>query len=143
MPEIGQARSFSGCLPVEAGIVVDPLGVDFFAARLDAKIGALAVFGIKAAGVGLNPTAATYVFFVSRPWTPADQTQAEDRAYRIGQNLLVEVYIPIVPDTIDEQIRALLLNKKKITDDVLIGALEAEQRRSEDLASRAQCFANV
>ncbi|EGQ61097.1 SNF2-related helicase, partial [Acidithiobacillus sp. GGI-221] len=53
------------------------------------------IANIKAAGVGLNLTAATYVFFVSRPWTPADQTQAEDRAYRIGQNRRVEIYIPI------------------------------------------------
>lgn len=101
------------------------------------------VANIKAAGVGLNLTAATYVFFVSRPWTPADQEQAEDRAYRIGQNERVEVYIPIVPDTIDEQIRALILNKKKITEDVLMGAVTAEQRRSEDLASRAQAVASA
>ncbi|MHB8226249.1 hypothetical protein, partial [Acidithiobacillus sp.] len=83
------------------------------------------------------------VFFVYRPWTPADQEQAEDRAYRIGQNERVEVYIPIVPDTIDEQIRALILNKKKITEDVLMGAVAAEQRRSEDLASRAQAVASA
>lgn len=87
------------------------------------------VANIKAAGVGLNLTEATYVFFVSRPWTPADQTQAEDRAYRIGQNRRVEVYIPIVPNTIDEQIRAMLLNKQKITEDVLLGAVDAERRR--------------
>ena len=87
------------------------------------------VANIKAAGVGLNLTAATYVFFVSRPWTPADQEQAEDRAYRIGQKRRVEIYIPIVPDTIDEQIRSLILNKKKITEDVLIGAVEADKRR--------------
>lgn len=92
------------------------------------------VGNIKAAGVGLNLTAATYVFFVSRPWTPADQTQAEDRAYRIGQDRRVEIYIPIVADSIDEQIRSLLIDKQKVTEDVLVGALEtkAAQAASED-----------
>ncbi|MCR2831442.1 DEAD/DEAH box helicase, partial [Acidithiobacillus ferrooxidans] len=90
------------------------------------------VANIKAAGVGLNLTAATYVFFVSRPWTPADQTQAEDRAYRIGQNRRVEIYIPTIPDTIDEQIKALLTSKTEITSDVLAGALEAGKRKKEE-----------
>ena len=90
------------------------------------------VANIKAAGVGLNLTAATYVFFVSRPWTPADQTQAEDRAYRIGQNRRVEIYIPTIPDTIDEQIKALLTSKQEITSDVLAGALEAGKRKKEE-----------
>ncbi len=88
------------------------------------------VANIKAAGVGLNLTAATYVFFVSRPWTPADQTQAEDRAYRIGQNRRVEIYIPTIPDTLDEQIKALIQNKAEITADVLIGAVDAANRRA-------------
>jgi SNF2 family DNA or RNA helicase len=88
------------------------------------------VANIKAAGVGLNLTAATYVFFVSRPWTPADQTQAEDRAYRIGQNRRVEIYIPTIPDTMDEQIKALIQNKAEITADVLAGALDAGKRRA-------------
>ncbi|OCB02661.1 hypothetical protein BBC27_12115 [Acidithiobacillus ferrivorans] len=90
------------------------------------------VANIKAAGVGLNLTAATYVFFVSRPWTPADQRQAEDRAYRIGQNRRVEIYIPTIPDTIDEQIKALLANKQEITSDVLAGAIEASKRKQEE-----------
>ena len=90
------------------------------------------VANIKAAGVGLNLTAATYVFFVSRPWTPADQTQAEDRAYRIDQNRRVEIYIPTIPDTIDEQIKALLASKQEITSDVLAGALEAGKRKKEE-----------
>jgi hypothetical protein len=89
------------------------------------------VANIKAAGVGLNLTAATYVFFISRPWTPADQTQAEDRAYRIGQNRRVEIYIPTIPDTIDEQIKALLTSKQEITSDVLAGALEAGKWKKE------------
>ncbi|MBU2770123.1 DEAD/DEAH box helicase [Acidithiobacillus caldus] len=84
---------------------------------------------IKAAGVGLNLTAATYVFFVSRPWTPADQTQAEDRAYRIGQDRRVEIYIPTIPHTIDEDIRELLKSKGEITEDVLAGALRAQERK--------------
>ena len=91
------------------------------------------VANIKAAGVGLNLTAATYVFFVSRPWTPADQTQAEDRAYRIGQNRRVEIYIPTIPDTIDEQIKALLISKQEITSDVLAGALQAGKRKKEEM----------
>ncbi len=95
------------------------------------------VANIKAAGVGLNLTAATYVFFVSRPWTPADQTQAEDRAYRIGQNRRVEIYIPTIPDTIDEQIKALLTSKQEITSDVLAGALEAGKRKKEMDAEQA------
>ncbi len=87
------------------------------------------VGNIKAAGVGLNLTAATYVFFVSRPWTPADQTQAEDRAYRIGQDRRVEIYIPTIADTIDESIRDLLKSKGEITDDVLVGAFRAQERK--------------
>jgi hypothetical protein len=87
---------------------------------------------IIAAGVGLNLTAATYVFFVSRPWTPAEQSQAEDRAYRIGQNDRVEVYVPTVPGTIDEKIRDLLISKGKVTNDVLAGAIEADRRKADE-----------
>ncbi|MBU2834234.1 SWF/SNF helicase family protein, partial [Acidithiobacillus thiooxidans] len=76
-------------------------------------------------------TAATYVFFVSRPWTPADQTQAEDRAYRIGQDRRVEIYIPLVADSIDEQIKSLLVDKQKITEDVLVGALETKAAQAD------------
>ena len=84
---------------------------------------------IDAAGVGLNLTAATYVFFVSRPWTPAKLEQAEDRAYRIGQGQRVEICTPTIPGTIDDQIKALLDNKQEITSDVLIGALQAGKRK--------------
>ncbi len=87
---------------------------------------------IDAAGVGLNLTAATYVFFVSRPWTPAKLDQAEDRAYRIGQGQRVEICTPTIPDTIDDQIKALLENKEEITNDVLIGALQAGKRKKEE-----------
>ena len=90
------------------------------------------VGNIDAAGVGLNLTAATYVFFVSRPWTPSQLVQAEDRAYRIGQGQRVEICTPTIPDTIDDQIKALLENKEEITNDVLVGALQAGKRKKEE-----------
>lgn len=74
---------------------------------------------IDTAGIGLNLTAATYVFFVSRPWTPAAQDQAEDRAYRIGQNRRVEIYLPLIAETIDSDIAALLDAKRAVSEGVL------------------------
>jgi len=74
---------------------------------------------IDTAGVGLNLTAASYVFFVSRPWTPAAQDQAEDRAYRIGQNRRVEIYLPLIAGTIDSDIAALLDAKRAVSEGVL------------------------
>ena len=68
----------------------------------------------QAAGVGITLTAANYVFFASLPWTPALKRQAEDRAYRSGQTRDVFVIVPVVAETIDEQIFALLDSKREI-----------------------------
>ena len=68
----------------------------------------------QAAGVGITLTAANYVFFASLPWTPALKRQAEDRAYRSGQKRNVIVIVPVVAETIDEQIVALLDSKREI-----------------------------
>lgn len=46
---------------------------------------------IQAAGVGLTLTRARTMLFVSRTWTPALNSQAEDRCYRIGQKREVRV----------------------------------------------------
>ena len=67
-----------------------------------------------AAGVGITLTAANYVFFASLPWTPALKRQAEDRAYRSGQQRDVFVIIPLVAGTIDEKVFALLDSKREI-----------------------------
>ncbi|MGI9704846.1 DEAD/DEAH box helicase [Pseudomonas aeruginosa] len=74
-----------------------------------------------AAGTGNNLTAANYVFFLGLPWTPGQQEQAEDRAYRNGQLRMVVVKIPLVEGTIDEQLWQLLNAKRQVAQD-LIGA---------------------
>ena len=79
----------------------------------------------SAAGVGITLTAANYVTFASLPWTPALQRQAEDRAYRNGQRRDVIVLLPIIAETIDEQILALLESKTELEQDVVESAVRA------------------
>ena len=54
-----------------------------------------------AAGAGLNVVAANHVFHFTRAWNPAKESQATDRAYRIGQEKDVIVYRPTIVDTAD------------------------------------------
>ncbi|HEU0204823.1 MAG TPA: DEAD/DEAH box helicase [Burkholderiaceae bacterium] len=72
-----------------------------------------------AAGVGITLTAANWVIFGSLPWTPGLKRQAEDRAYRSGQTRDVNVLVPVVPNTIDEQVYALLGAKQEIEREVV------------------------
>ncbi len=73
----------------------------------------------RAAGVGYTLTAANYVILASQPWTPAQRRQAEDRAYRMGQKRDVVVKIPLIANTIDEQVNQLLMNKELLERDVV------------------------
>lgn len=73
----------------------------------------------SAAGVGITLTAANVVLFASLPWTPALMRQAEDRAYRLGQKRDVLVLVPLVDQTIDGQIWALLASKTALEQDVV------------------------
>ena len=73
----------------------------------------------SAAGVGITLTAANHVMFVSLPWTPGLQGQAEDRAYRNGQLRLVVVKVPLVVDTLDGRLWDLLEHKREVADDLL------------------------
>lgn len=87
----------------------------------------------QAAGVGFNLTAANYVIFASLPWTPGLKDQAEDRAYRNGQNRLVIVKIPLMENTIDLDLWAMLKYKKSIATDIL-NPEEAEMEAQEQFA---------
>ena len=54
------------------------------------------ILSTLAAGAGLNVTAANHVFHFTRAWNPSKESQATDRAYRIGQERDVYVYCPTV-----------------------------------------------
>jgi hypothetical protein len=72
------------------------------------------LLSLKAGGVGLNLTAADYVFLLDPWWNPAVETQAIDRAHRIGQTRRVFAYRLIARDTIEEKLLELQRDKRAL-----------------------------
>ena len=80
------------------------------------------LISLKAGGVGLNLTAADYVYIVDPWWNPAVEQQAIDRTHRIGQTKNIFAYRMICKDTIEDKIlqlqeRKRILAKELIADD--------------------------
>lgn len=73
---------------------------------------------IQAAGVGLTLTEANHVIFLELPWTPSEQDQGIDRAYRYGQQNFVTAYILAGRKTIDEKIHNLIERKRKLFNEI-------------------------
>ncbi|KAG9011639.1 putative DNA helicase ino80 [Tulasnella sp. JGI-2019a] len=73
-----------------------------------------------AGGLGINLTAADTVIFYENDWNPSNDSQAMDRAHRIGQTKQVMVYRLITKGTIDERIVQLARVKKEVSD-VVVG----------------------
>lgn len=82
----------------------------------------LFIGSIQACGVGLTLTSASHVLFVELDWTPALNTQAEDRCHRIGQRDSVNVYYLVADQSIDARIAKRLLLKQEIADAALDAA---------------------
>ncbi len=76
----------------------------------------LFLISLKAGGVGLNLTAADYVFILDPWWNPAAELQALSRAHRIGQGKSVFVYRFISSDTIEEKIQRLQNRKRELAE---------------------------
>ena len=74
------------------------------------------VLSLKAAGTGLNLTAASNVIHYDMWWNPAVEAQATDRAYRIGQKNNVMVHRLLTKDTFEEKINFLLQDKKELAN---------------------------
>src|SRR4029077_4787833 len=79
----------------------------------------LFLLSLKAGGVGLNLTAADYVFILDPWWNPAVEAQAVDRAPRIGQNNRVFVYRLLCRDSVEEKVAALQETKRDLAASII------------------------
>lgn len=77
------------------------------------------LISLKAGGVGLNLTAADYVYIVDPWWNPAVEQQAIDRTHRIGQTKNIFAYRMICKDTIEDKILKLQEKKKALAKDLI------------------------
>jgi superfamily II DNA or RNA helicase len=77
------------------------------------------LISLKAGGLGLNLTAAEYVFLLDPWWNPAVEAQAIDRAHRVGQTKQVFAYRLICTDTVEEKILELQKQKRELADAIL------------------------
>ena len=74
------------------------------------------LLSLKAAGTGLNLTAASHVIHYDLWWNPAVEAQATDRAYRIGQHQNVLVHRFITKNTFEERIDQMIQDKRHLAD---------------------------
>ncbi|MFL9481595.1 SNF2-related protein [Chitinophagaceae bacterium LWZ2-11] len=77
------------------------------------------LISLKAGGVGLNLTAADYVYIVDPWWNPAVEQQAIDRTHRIGQTKNVFAYRMICTDTVEDKILKLQERKRALAKDLI------------------------
>jgi SNF2 family DNA or RNA helicase len=77
------------------------------------------IVSLKAGGFGLNLTQGTTVIHVDRWWNPSTESQATDRAYRIGQDQNVNVYKFVATGTIEEKIDKLLEEKRNLSRQII------------------------
>lgn len=75
----------------------------------------------RAGGLGINLTAADTVIFYDSDWNPTIDSQAMDRAHRLGQTRQVTVYRLITRGTIEERIRKRALQKEEVQRVVITG----------------------
>ena len=87
----------------------------------------LFLISLKAGGVGLNLTQADTVIHYDPWWNPAVETQATDRAHRIGQTKQVMVYKLVAQGTIEERILALQERKAALANSLYGGDAARKQ----------------
>ncbi len=81
------------------------------------------LLSLRAAGTGLNLTAANHVVHLDRWWNPAVEDQATDRAHRIGQRRAVQVRTLVSAGTVEEKVDEVLARKRELAGSV-VGAGE-------------------
>jgi hypothetical protein len=98
-----------------------------------AKGGAVFLISLKAGGMGLSLTAASYVVLFDPWWNPAVENQAIDRTHRIGQTSKVMAYRLLIRDSIEQKIRTMQKQKGALATDVLGEERFAQSLTLEDL----------
>ena len=96
----------------------------------------------RAGGLGINLTSADTVIFYDSDWNPTIDSQAMDRAHRLGQTRQVTVYRMITRGTIEERIRKRALQKEEVQRVVISGGSGAgvdfntrsKENRTKDIA---------
>jgi superfamily II DNA or RNA helicase len=79
----------------------------------------LFLISLKAGGLGLNLTAAEYVYLLDPWWNPAVEAQAIDRAHRIGQTRHVFAYRLLAAGTVEDKIVELQATKRDLADAIV------------------------
>jgi superfamily II DNA or RNA helicase len=79
----------------------------------------LFLISLKAGGLGLNLTAAEYVYLLDPWWNPAVEAQAIDRAHRIGQSRRVMACRLVAKDTVEERILELQRSKRDLAESII------------------------
>lgn len=87
--------------------------------RFNEGEGQVFLLSLKAGGTGLTLTGADTVIHYDPWWNPAVEEQATDRAYRIGQDKVVQVFRLITRNTIEEKIQLLQERKREMIDMVI------------------------
>lgn len=91
---------------------------------------------LKAGGVGINLTAANFVYMLDPWWNPATEDQAMDRVHRLGQDRPVTVVRFVCKDTIDEKMMELQQRKRELAKAAFVKKTEKERQemRKADLS---------
>lgn len=96
--------------------------------RFGDQIGsAILMLNPRAAGTGLNITAANHVIHYNLEWNPAVEDQASARAYRRGQQLPVTVHRLYYADTVEDVMNDRLIRKRALTDVAVVGTSGADE----------------
>ena len=89
------------------------------------------VMNPKAAGVGLNITAANHVIHYNLEWNPAVEDQASARAHRRGQTKVVTVHRLFYAHTVEEVMDDRMQTKRQIADAAIVGTSGWDQEMSD------------
>ncbi|MDW7659571.1 MAG: DEAD/DEAH box helicase, partial [Bacillota bacterium] len=87
--------------------------------RFNSGEGKLFLISLRAGGTGLNLTGADTVIHYDPWWNPAVEEQATDRAYRIGQENVVQVFKLCTRHSVEEKILALQQKKQNLIDSII------------------------